>query len=600
MKHFLPLLAIFFTLQLSAQADCISGIVVDDSGAPLIGVGILLKGTNSGAVSDRDGKFSLCGLAPAKQVRLNISYTGFVTQDADYLVGDSLIRVVMIGQVLLEEVVVTGYGTTAKREMSAAVVHQEDLSSISRKRRGPKPATGNSHRTDPESRESYNEILPNKFIATQKENTSTISTDVDRAAYANVRRFLHAGTLPPADAVRSEEMINYFPYEDPNPSSKSDIALRSELMTCPWNSNNQLLRISAKTMPLAPAEIPPSNLVFLLDVSGSMTSYNKLPLVKQSLLLLAQSLRPSDKVSIVVYAGAAGLVLPPTSNAASIFNALEDLQAGGSTAGGAGIQLAYQVATESFIAGGNNRIILATDGDFNVGITNQNELVKLIEEKRETGIYLTVLGFGTGNYQEGTMQLLANKGNGNHAYIDTPAEAHKVLVEEFGGTLYTVAKDVKLQLEFQKNAVAEYRLIGYENRLLNQEDFDDDTKDAAEMGAGHNVTVLYELVPAPDFANYQSIGELRLRYKPDVVGASQKIVHPITKRNERREKPSADLRWSAAVAEFAMLLAGSEYLGDATWEHCLELAENARGKDPNGYRAEMIGLIKTAQMISAR
>ncbi|MFK8162088.1 MAG: von Willebrand factor type A domain-containing protein, partial [Lewinella sp.] len=401
-------------------------------------------------------------------------------------------------------------------------------------------------------------------------------------------------------AVRTEELINYFKYQDPDPKTKNDIALRTEYITCPWNEQNQLLRVSARTMPIANADLPAANLVFLLDVSGSMSRANKLPLVKESLKMLTQNLRAKDKVAIVVYAGAAGLVLPPTSgkDPATIVAALDKLSSGGSTAGGAGIQLAYDVARKHFVQDGNNRIILATDGDFNVGASSQEDLLKLIEKERESGIYLTVLGFGTGNYQEGTMQELADLGNGNHGYIDSPAEAKKILVSEFGGTMYTVAKDVKLQLEFDPEVVASYRLIGYENRLLAKEDFDDDTKDAAEMGAGHNVTVLYELVPANKYRKADYLGYLRLRYKPNTGGPSKKESYPVASNHHTDEAASNDIRWAAAVAEFSMLLTDSKHKGAANWKHCLKMANNAIGKDTEGYRSEMITLIGKAEAIA--
>lgn len=600
MKYLFSLFALLSVLTLTAQADCLKGRIVDESGSELIGVSIHLKGTSTGTVSDIDGKFTLCGLSAGQKVDLTISYTGYLTQEKSVVVGESLGTIVVsAAHVALEEVVVTAYATQHRRDYNSvarpAPTARKERAKGKRRRNS---KTASPRRPDPVKNESYNKIKPNTFVKTKDENISTISTDVDRAAYANIRRFLNSGQLPPADAVRSEEMINYFNYEDPNPETKNDIALRTEFMTCPWNPQNQLLRVSAKTMPIATADVPASNLVFLLDVSGSMNSSNKLPLVKQSLKLLTQSLRQEDKVSIVVYAGAAGLVLPATSDPAMIIAALDKLSSGGSTAGGAGIELAYKTAAKNFIQGGNNRIILATDGDFNVGIRDQSALVSLIEKKRESGIYLTVLGFGTGNYQEGTMQLLADKGNGNHGYIDSPAEARKVLVEEFGGTLYTVAKDVKLQLEFNKKAISSYRLIGYENRLLNTEDFDDDTKDAAEMGAGHNVTVLYELVPARGFNKAKDMADLRLRFKSNTGGASKKITAPVAAEYISGNMTSNDLRWSAAVAEFAMLLRDSEYKGEASWGHCLEMAKNAQGIDVNGYRKEMIGLIEAAQRIS--
>ncbi|MEL6356861.1 MAG: von Willebrand factor type A domain-containing protein [Bacteroidota bacterium] len=450
--------------------------------------------------------------------------------------------------------------------------------------------------------EQYNEIVENAFVAVAEEAISTLSTDVDRAAYANVRRFITQNQMPPADAVRTEEMINYFRYTDPQPTGDNPVAMRTELTECPWNSKHELLRVGVRAKSLAAASVPPANLVFLLDVSGSMSSADKLPLLKTSLKMLANNLRPVDKVSIVVYAGAAGLALPPTpgDNRPAILGALEKLNAGGSTAGGAGIELAYKTATENFIPGGNNRIILATDGDFNVGVSDQEALVKLIEEKRETGVFLTVLGFGRGNYQGGTMQELADRGNGNHAYIDSPAEAQKVLVDEFGGTLYTVAKDVKLQIAFDSSRVAAYRLIGYENRLLNTEDFDDDTKDAAELGAGHAVTVLYEIVPQENASEQSPVGELRLRYKKPEGDESRKMTTAIPADLISYGQASLDIRWAAAVAEFAMLLRDSKYKDAANWTTCRNRAIAAQGLDRYGYRNEMVQLIDQASGIVVR
>ena len=452
------------------------------------------------------------------------------------------------------------------------------------------------------SPEQYNEIVENAFISAKEQAISTLSTDVDRAAYANIRRFINQHQRPPVDAIRTEEMINYFRYTDPLPSGEDPVTMRTELTDCPWNPKHELLRVGVRAKSLAAASVPPANLVFLLDVSGSMSSADKLPLLKTSLKMLADNLRPVDKVSIVVYAGAAGLVLPPTAgdNRPAILSALEKLNAGGSTAGGAGIELAYKTAMDNFIPGGNNRIILATDGDFNVGISDQKALVKLIEQKRTTGVFLTVLGFGQGNYQEGTMQELADRGNGNHAYIDSPAEARKVLVDEFGGTLYTVAKDVKLQIAFDSSRVAGYRLIGYENRLLNTEDFDDDTKDAAELGAGHAVTVLYELVPNENAYEQSPVGELRLRYKKPEGGKSKKMTTTIPADLISYGQASLDIRWAAAVAEFAMLLRDSKHKGAANWIDCRQRAIDAQGLDRYGYRSEMVQLIDQASSIVVR
>ena len=352
--------------------------------------------------------------------------------------------------------------------------------------------------TEPQSGEHYNSITENDFQDARKNHISTFSIDVDGAAYANLRRYLNSGARPPRDAVRIEEMLNYFDYQYTKPSGAHPFEINTELAPCPWNPENKLLLIGMQGQDIDQEQLPPSNLVFLVDVSGSMASADKLPLVQQSLKMLVDYLRPTDRVSIVVYAGAVGEVLPSTagSNKATIISAIERLGSGGSTAGAAGILKAYENARKNFLPRGNNRVILCTDGDFNVGVSSEEELVKLIEKERESGVYLSVLGFGTGNYQDGKMQSLANKGNGNHAYIDQLSEAKKVLVNEFGGTLFTIAKDVKLQLHFNEKHVAAYRLIGYENRLLAREDFNDDTKDAGELGAGHRVTALYEITPS--------------------------------------------------------------------------------------------------------
>ncbi|HRI62536.1 MAG TPA: VWA domain-containing protein, partial [Saprospiraceae bacterium] len=350
---------------------------------------------------------------------------------------------------------------------------------------------------EPEGTEQYNPIVENPFQDTRQANISTFSIDVDAASYANVRRFLNDGMLPPTDAVRIEEMINYFDYQYNAPAAQHPFDVYTEVAPCPWEPNHRLLLVGLQGKTMDTGQLPASNLVFLVDVSGSMNEPDKLPLVQQSLNLLTEQLRPNDRVAIVVYAGAAGLVLEstPGTEKSKIKAAIGELHAGGSTAGGAGISLAYATVRKNFIPNGNNRVVLCTDGDFNVGTSSEQELIKLIESERESGTYLTVLGFGTDNYQDGKMQSLADKGNGNHGYIDQLSEAKKMLVREFGGTLFTIAKDVKLQVHFNPQQVAGYRLIGYENRLLATEDFNDDTKDAGEMGAGHRVTALYELIP---------------------------------------------------------------------------------------------------------
>jgi Ca-activated chloride channel family protein len=438
-----------------------------------------------------------------------------------------------------------------------------------------------------------------------------------------MRRFIHQNQLPPADAIRTEELVNYFDYAYSQPVGDDPFSIFTEVASCPWNTGHQLVHIGLQGKTVPTENLPASNLVFLLDVSGSMQDANKLPLLKQALGMLTDELRPQDRVAIVAYAGASGLVLPstPGNKKADILEALEKLEAGGSTAGAAGIHQAYAVALENFIQGGNNRVILATDGDFNVGTSSDGELERLIEVKRESGVFLTVLGFGTGNYQDSKMQSLAQKGNGNNAYIDNLLEAKKVLVTEFGGTLFTIAKDVKLQVEFNPAEVKAYRLIGYENRLLAAEDFNNDKKDAGELGSGHTVTALYEVIPAGsnesigtvDPTRYQQpatenrvagkSGELfqvKFRYKQPDGNESKLITHVQPVSQMGFAQASEDFRWSAAVAEYSLLLRQSEFAGGASYEQVLSLADGAVGTDKEGYRQEFIGLVKSAQMLDNR
>jgi Ca-activated chloride channel family protein len=448
--------------------------------------------------------------------------------------------------------------------------------------------------------DSYAAVKENDFILSDEERFSTFSIDVDAASYSNVRRFLNEGNLPPADAVRSEEMINYFRYSYPQPTGEHPFYVATELSECPWNPEHQLLMVGMKGQNVSKEELPAANFVFLLDVSGSMNGPDRLGLLQSSLLMLTDNLREQDKVAIVVYAGAAGVVLEPTSGADKnkIAEALKRLQAGGSTAGAAGIKQAYELARANFVKGGNNRVILATDGDFNVGISSNEALEAMITEERENGIFLSVLGFGRGNLQDDKMEMLADKGNGNYAYIDQLNEARKVLVSEFGGTLFTIAKDVKIQLEFDPAYVRSYRLIGYENRLLDKEDFRDDTKDAGELGAGHTVTALYEIVPAPGFTRAPGVGMLRLRYKAPDSDTSQEMALGLGASPNSFGQSSINLRWAAAVAEFSMLLKDSAHKGNADYEQCTQLARQAQGRDPFGYRREMIELIGKAQSLA--
>jgi Ca-activated chloride channel family protein len=446
---------------------------------------------------------------------------------------------------------------------------------------------------------------------------STFSIDVDAASYSNVRRFLNLGQLPPAGSVRIEEMINYFKYDYAAPDSEHPFAIHTEMSEAPWNPRHKLLLIGLQGKRIPTENLPPSNLVFLIDVSGSMSMDNKLPLVKASLKMLVDQLRPQDRVGIVVYAGAAGVVLEPTTGMekSKIIEALDKLEAGGSTAGGAGIRMAYQLARKNFVREGNNRVILCTDGDFNVGESSDAAMEKLIEQERESGVFLTVLGYGMGNYKDNKMQKLANKGNGNHAYVDGISEARKVLVTEFGGTLFTIAKDVKLQIEFNPAIVQGYRLIGYENRMLASEDFNDDKKDAGELGSGHTVTALYEIIPtgvespwlrSVDPLKYQSNknqsdkkakGEwltIKFRYKQPDGNKSQLLQKVVDADPLAWDETSENFRFAAAVAEMGMLLRGSQYKGQSSFDQVIRLARSARGRDEEGYRAEFIRLVETA------
>ena len=472
------------------------------------------------------------------------------------------------------------------------------------------------------SREGYDKITDNPFFDAQATPLSTFSIDVDTAAYANMRRFLNQGSLPPKDAVRIEELINYFEYAYPEPTGPDPFGVTAEISAAPWNPAHRLVHIGVQGKRIDARALPPSNLVFLLDVSGSMNSADKLPLLKKALIMLTEQMRAQDRVAIVAYAGAAGLVLDSTagSDRGAITEALNRLSAGGSTAGGAGIKLAYDTAREHFIKGGNNRVILATDGDFNVGESSDGGLVRLIEKERESGVFLTVLGFGSGNYQDAKMEALSNAGNGNAAYIDSALEARKVLVTEMGGTLLTIAKDVKIQVEFNPAHVAQYRLIGYENRVLNARDFNDDTKDAGELGAGHSVTALYEVVPvgagqpkgaAVDALKYQTVKPsaaaqspemltVKLRYKQPDGDTSRLITGAVIDEGVPLEKTSDAFRFSSAVAELGLLLRDSAHQGDAAFGNLIARAQGARGPDRHGYRADFLQLAHKAAQLADR
>ena len=483
----------------------------------------------------------------------------------------------------MEECVVVGYGTQKMVSLCGAVGHATPGIMASRMD------------ADGMNAEEYKEIAENNFKTVSESPLSTFSIDVDAASYSNMRRYINKGELPPADAIRTEELINYFSYDYPQPTGNDPVKITTEVGACPWNVKHRLVRIGLKAKEIPTDKLPVSNLVFLIDVSGSMYGPQRLGLVQSSLKLLVNNLRDEDRVAIVVYSGSAGEKLPSTSGSdkQKIREAIDELTAGGSTAGGAGIKLAYKIAKQNFVKGGNNRIILCTDGDFNVGVSSDEGLEKLIEQERKSGVFLTVLGYGMGNYKDSKMQVLAEKGNGNHAYIDNLQEANRVLVNEFGATMHTVAKDVKLQIEFNPSQVQAYRLIGYESRLLKDEDFNNDAKDAGEMGAGHTVTAFYEVVPAgikSDFTgkvddlkyqktkpapavtnNSKELLTVKLRYKAPDGNTSKKIEQPLI--DDKKEKVSSDFRFASAVAMFGQLLRDSDFKGDATYDKVISLAK---------------------------
>jgi len=446
----------------------------------------------------------------------------------------------------------------------------------------------------------YAPVEEHRFEKTKEARTTTFAIDVDRASYTNVRRMLTNNVMPPHDAVRIEEMVNYFTYSYPQPSDSRPFSVTTEVTGCPWDLTHRVVRIGIQGRQTDEWQMAANNLVFLIDVSGSMEPPERLPLIKSGLRILVDHLRAQDSVAIVTYAGAAGLALPKTSGAdkAAILAALDQLQSGGSTAGGAGIELAYKVAQENFITNGNNRVILCTDGDFNVGISSATELEALITEKREHGVFLTAIGVGDDNYKDAKMEMLADKGNGQYLYLDKLDEARKVFVSELTGTLVTIAKDVKVQLEFEPSQVAEYRQIGYEDRALANKDFEDDKKDAGDLGAGHSVTALYEIVPASTASARGNVGVLRLRYKQPQGSQSELMESMITDDGRSAYAATADMQFALAVAEFGMLLRNSHYKGTATYADVLALARASRGADLEGWRDELIRMAETARGIS--
>lgn len=653
MKRFLLLLAPALLILLAfrpVKMTTVTGTVNDETGNPVTGASVMIKGTRTGTSTSADGKYSI-QVSSAGDV-LVFSAVGYQSVE-EKVKGHTIINVILKAQTAsLQEVVVTGYAVQKRKDVtgsSVAVVSSDYLNQVRttnlnntlsgkvsglqvRSQANAKlgNAGTNSIRLRGETgffntefdREGYDKINENTFLKATDNPLSTFSIDVDAASYSNVRRILNGGQLPPAGAVRIEEMINYFKYEYPQPQNNDPFSINTEISDAPWNKDHKLVLIGLQGKKIPMENLPATNLVFLIDVSGSMQGPERIGLVKASMKLLVDQLREQDKVAIVVYAGAAGMVLPSTagSNKNKIKEAIDHLEAGGSTAGGAGIKLAYKTAREYFVKGGNNRVILCTDGDFNVGESSDDAMERLIEEERKSGVFLTVLGYGMGNYQDAKMQKLADKGNGNHAYIDGITEAKKVLVNEFGGTLFTIAKDVKLQIEFNPAKVQGYRLIGYENRMLAKEDFNDDKKDAGELGSGHTVTALYEIIPvgvkspflqSVDPLKYQKkekkeqkggetdeIMTVKFRYKAPDGDVSKLIEHPLVDHSVSIANTTDNFRFSAAVAQFGMLLRNSEFKASASFDNVLKLAKNAKAYDEEGYRSEFIRLVESARLLA--
>ncbi|MGE5355409.1 MAG: YfbK domain-containing protein [Deltaproteobacteria bacterium] len=669
--NILLLAAILLTYAFLNEKSSIEGrITEEDTGTPLSFAFIkLFMGGKliTGTQSDVDGNYTIRDIDPGIYDLVS-DYIGYQSNIKSGLVlnpGKNVVNFVMKpSQMNLECIVITEYKAPLKavnNTAAGATVTAEKIKNLKTKsvnsisattagvatdkeeainiRGGRTNATAyyvDGVRCDPkheinktkfnDNTETYQKFQENKFISPLDESLSTFSIDVDRESYSIVRRFLNSGQLPPQDAVRIEEMVNYFDYNYALPKSDDPFFLYSSLIECPWNNEHRVLHLALNTRKVDKSKLPASNFVFLIDVSGSMDEDNKLPLVRSSMKLLTDQLRSEDKVAIVVYAGSAGCVLPstPVSEKKKIIEALENLRAGGSTAGGAGIQLAYKIAKENFIAGGNNRVVLATDGDFNVGVSDNQGLEDLISSKREENIFLSVLGYGMGNYKSDKMQILADKGNGIHAYIDDIQEARKILIKEFTGSMFTLAKDVKIQIEFNPALVSAYRLIGYENRMLEKEDFNNDVKDAGEIGVGHSVTALYEIVPAgskstfpgivdplkfqenkkQEYKNKTDLAFFKVRYKEPEGSNSKKIEQIISPVALATFEAPESSQFALAVAEFGMLLRGSEYRQNSSYKNVIDLALSASknikiGEDSEGSRTEFITLVKTAMDLSS-
>ncbi len=604
MKKLLFILILSIPIFVYSQKT-ITGYVTDENGQGLPGVNVQIKGEKIATVTDLSGNYILNNV-PEKAKIIVFTYIGYITQEVK-IAGQTIINVTLKVDIQeVEDVEVLAYTENKK----------DDRKGSNSKTKAYSPSYSNGDYDmggEIANSEEYSQIKENKYFETSKEPQSTFSIDVDNAAYSNVRRFLTANQMPPKDAVRIEEMINYFDYDYPNPTGENPFSIVTEISDAPWNKEHKLIHIGIQGKKLDFENLNPCNFVFLIDVSGSMAAENKLPLAIDALKLLVGELSEKDRVAIVVYAGAAGEVLPSTkaTDTEAIFAALDKLNAGGSTAGGAGITLAYGIAQKNLVQGGNNRVILLTDGDFNVGTSSDDGLVKLITEYRtKYDIYLTICGLGMGNYKDGKMEAISNAGNGNYFYIDTKQEAEKIFVKDFRANMFTIAKDVKIQVEFNPEEVKEYRLIGYENRVLENKDFADDKKDAGELGAGHTVTAIYEIIPADKSQNFTKsdkhevqfkTGEimcLRFRYKP-IQSEKSILIEQMVKTSNiiSIEKSSDNFKFSAAVAAFGMLLRSSQFIDKKTftYKNVIELAKNSTGRDE--YRKEFIKLVEKAESL---
>lgn len=625
----LSTIILLLAIVVGTQAKTITGIVTDKSdNRPIAGVQVTNQTNTASVVTDAVGRYAI----DAKTGDLlAFSYVGYETFTAK--IGKSTTVSIKLSPTInqVEEIFITAYGSS-KRETDLNSAPVANVQNLSQSRTAGLYVTSNNSRIGHRSvmirraspietnTESYASISENTFLNPLQEPLSTFAADVDAASYSNVKRFIKSGTLPPTDAIRIEEMINYFAYDLAEPRKGDPVRIMTELTQTPWNTQHQLLRISLKAKDIPTDLLPSSNFVFLIDISGSMGAPNKLPLVKSSFKMLVDQLRPQDKVAIVSYAGNANIALESTTGdkKMKIKEVIDGLSAGGSTAGGDGLKMAYNMARKNFIQGGNNRVIMATDGDFNVGSSSDSDMEKLITKERESNVNISVLGYGMGNYKDSKLETLANKGRGNYAYINDISEARKAIVTEFGGTMFTVAKDVKIQVEFNPKFVQAYRLVGYENRLMGAEDFNNDSKVGGDMGVGHSVTALYEIVPvgikstiigSVDPLKYQDnkngainnnsseLATVKFRYKEPDSDKSKVQEQAVATEVVPLARASEDFRFISAVAELGMLLRNSDYKQQANFEQLIIRAKDAKGKDNEGYRAEFIRLAEDAKVL---